>query len=204
MAFWGAPLKDDNHRENGVRAAMAISHIMVQLRDSLTRQGYPEAYVGMGINSGVVNVGDMGSEIRRAYTVIGDPVNLASRIEGMTKFYGIELLVGEDTYRPLNDIFLWREVDVIQAKGKEEAVAIYTPLADINEADEALKTEEALYRRARADYLAQQWDDAEVKFQQLLSIRALPLFSVYLERLAHYRQNTPEEGWQGVYKHLTK
>jgi adenylate cyclase len=204
MAFWGAPLKDENHREHGVRAAMAISQMMHTLRQHLKQQGYPEAYVGIGMNSGVVNVGDMGSEIRRAYTVIGDPVNLASRIEGMTKFYGLEFLVGEETYRPLAEVFLWREVDLIQAKGKEEAVAIYTPLADVSEADDTLLQEEECYRRARSAYLAQRWDEAEALFSELNQQRKLPLFEIYLGRIAHYRVNTPEIGWLGVYRHLTK
>lgn len=204
MAFWGAPLQDSQHRENGVRAALEISRIMQQLRAQLRDKGYPEAYVGIGINSGVVNVGDMGSEIRRAYTVIGDPVNLASRIESITKFYGIELLVGEETYRPLADQFLWREVDRIQAKGKEEAVAIYTPLGEADEVDTDVFAEEEHYRRAREAYLARHWDEAETIFQQLLQQRHAVLFEIYLERIAHYREHPPESDWQGVYKHLSK
>ena len=204
MAFWGAPLQDDQHRENGVRAALEISRLMQQLRAQLRDKGYPEAYVGIGINSGVVNVGDMGSEIRRAYTVIGDPVNLASRIESITKFYGIELLVGEETYRPLADQFLWREVDRIQVKGKEEAVAIYTPLGEAVEVDADVFAEEELYRRAREAYLARHWDEAEAIFQQLLHKRHAVLFEIYLERIAHYREHAPESDWQGVYKHLSK
>jgi len=204
MAFWGAPLNDVNHHENAVRAAMEVSRVMYQLRLTMKEKGFPEAYVGIGLNSGVVNVGDMGSEIRRAYTVIGDPVNLASRIEGMTKFYGLELLVGESTFTPLADQFLWREVDLIQAKGKEEAVAIYTPLMDVNEVDQGLFEEEEMYRKARTAYLNQQWDEAEQIFKTLYALRNERLFDIYLDRIAEYRINHPGKDWQGVYRHLGK
>ena len=204
MAFWGAPLNDVNHHENAVRAAMEVSRVMHQLRLTMKEKGFPEAYVGIGLNSGVVNVGDMGSEIRRAYTVIGDPVNLASRIEGMTKFYGLELLVGESTFTPLADQFLWREVDLIQAKGKEEAVAIYTPLMDVNEVDQGLFEEEEMYRKARTAYLNQQWDEAEQIFKTLYALRNERLFDIYLDRIAEYRINHPDKDWQGVYRHLSK
>lgn len=96
MAFWGAPLADKNHRRNAVSAALAILDKVEQLREELPAKGFPAIDIGIGINSGMMNVGDMGSVYRRAYTVLGDSVNLGSRLEGLTKFYGLKLLIGED------------------------------------------------------------------------------------------------------------
>lgn len=204
MAFWGAPLPDDQHRYRAVKTALAVSDIMHDVRKNLALEGLPEPYVGIGINSGVVNVGDMGSEIRRTYTVIGDAVNLASRVESLTKFYGVELLVGEDTQKPLGDVFLWREIDRIQVKGKEQVVSIFVPLAESGQASALLQDQEALYREAKAHYLQRDWQIAQKMFLALQKDDPQKIFDIYLERIAEFVEQPPAEDWQGEYRHLSK
>jgi adenylate cyclase len=121
MAFWGAPLEDLNHRENSVKAALLMLEKVEELRPIFLEKGYPEIAIGIGVNSGMMNVGDMGSIYRRSYTVLGDAVNLSSRLEALTKFYGIKLLVGEAAIKGL-DGFLFRHIDRVKVKGKIKAV----------------------------------------------------------------------------------
>ena len=121
MAFWGAPLEDLNHRENSLKAALLMLEKVEELRPIFLEKGYPEIAIGIGVNSGMMNVGDMGSIYRRSYTVLGDAVNLSSRLEALTKFYGIKLLVGEAAIKGL-DGFLFRHIDRVKVKGKIKAV----------------------------------------------------------------------------------
>jgi adenylate cyclase len=97
MAFWGAPLRDHAHAQNAVETALAMLDAMPKMREDFGARGWPEVDIGIGINTGPMNVGDMGSSFRRAYTVIGDAVNLGSRLESLTKYYGVRLLVSDST-----------------------------------------------------------------------------------------------------------
>ena len=122
MAFWNAPLLDANHAEHAIDAALSMLQKVEELKIT-SAKGLPEVNIGVGINTGFMNVGDMGSVYRRTYTVLGDAVNLGSRLESITKFYGVKLLVGEGTY-DLAPQFLYRLVDKIIVKGKREPVCV--------------------------------------------------------------------------------
>lgn len=204
MAFWGAPLVDTNHRNNAVTAALAILDKVEQLREEFPTMGFPPINIGIGINTGMMNVGDMGSVYRRAYTVLGDSVNLASRLEGLTKFYGLKLLIGEDTYAGL-DGYLCRLIDKVKVKGKEHAVNAYEPLclkSDVNA--EILANLEA-YDAALQCYFAQEWDSAEQQFATLLaSSPGTLLYKIYLERILLLREQNLPADWDGSYQHLSK
>ena len=126
MAFWGAPLLDKNHRYNGVNAALHVIDAVEKLCDEFIAKDFPKVKIGVGINSGMMSVGDMGSVYRRVYTVLGDAVNLASRLEGLTKFYGVKFLVGEQTLTGLEGFFC-RLIDKVKVKCKGKAVKIYLP-----------------------------------------------------------------------------
>jgi adenylate cyclase len=129
MAFWGAPLPDADHAAHAVRTAQAMAVAMGELNAELRARGLPEIALGIGLNTGLMCVGDMGSDIRRAYTVMGDAVNLASRIEGLTRQYGVAILAGETTRQAAasaNDL-RWREVDRVKVKGREAPVTVFTP-----------------------------------------------------------------------------
>lgn len=204
MAFWGAPLEDLNHRENAIKAALIMLEKVEELRPVFMDREYPEVSIGIGINSGMMNVGDMGSIYRRSYTVLGDAVNLSSRLEGLTKFYGIKLLVGEAAIEDL-DCFLFRLIDRVKVKGKIKAVDCYEPMCSIEEADSELKQRVAEYHKALDCYFAQDWDGAESIFNALL--RNEPdslLYQVYLERIVTLREQVLAEDWDGSFTHTSK
>jgi adenylate cyclase len=198
MAFWGAPVEDAQHARNGVLAALDMLKERDALNARFAARGWPTLNIGVGVNSGNVRVGDMGSQVRRAYTVMGDPVNVASRLEGRTKGYGVGILVGEATRNAVKDV-VFREVDRIKVKGKDEAVTIYEPLGPESEADRARQEELKLWNQALRAYRAQAWDQVEVT---LLNLRRMNpgcgLYAVYEDRVAAMRRSPPPAGWNGV------
>ena len=145
MAFWGAPMDDHDHARNGVLAALDMLRECAAMNQRFRERGWPQLKIGVGVNSGKVRVGDMGSAIRRAYTVMGDPVNVASRLEGRTKYYGVGCLVGEATKRLVPEV-TFKEIDKIKVKGKDEALTIYEPVGGNIEVDK--KTSDEINRRS--------------------------------------------------------
>jgi adenylate cyclase len=204
MAFWGAPLPDERHAYHAILAGLEMQRALAELQPQFKERGWPPIHIGVGINTGRVRVGNMGSEVRVAYTVMGDAVNLASRLEGITKEYGVLVLVGEATKQAVPD-FLYREVDLVRVKGKEQPVAIFEPLGLNSEADKGLHEEVKLFQQALRLYRKQDWDKAEL---QLLSLHNMSpqskLYQVYAERVAHYRKEPPGDNWDGVFVFKTK
>jgi adenylate cyclase len=204
MAFWGAPLEDSQHRENAVAAALEIMHKMEQLRVEFPQRGFPQINIGIGINTGMMNVGDMGSVYRRAYTVLGDAVNLGSRLEGLTKFYGVKLLIGEETEEALQG-FVCRLVDKVKVKGKDFAVKAYEPICTEAEASPELLALLGRYHAALDCYFRQEWDMAQKEFSALAATEPqCLLYKIYLERIAHLREQDPGSHWDGSFQHLSK
>ncbi|MGA7984772.1 MAG: adenylate/guanylate cyclase domain-containing protein [Burkholderiales bacterium] len=204
MAFWGAPVEDPVHARNGVLTALQMQQRAVTLNQEFRAKGWPEFHIGIGVNSGRMRVGDMGSKLRKAYTVMGDPVNLGSRLEGITKQYGVGILVGEDTRKAVKDI-VFREVDRVRVKGKDEAVAIFEPLGLEGEVDKSTHDEIRLWNQCLRHYRSQDWDQAEVALLNLQRMRPdCQLYQAYVERIGHYRREPPEAGWDGVTKFATK
>lgn len=205
MAFWGAPLDDPDHAYHAVRAALALQRQAREITEEFRTLGWPEIRIGVGINTGMMRVGNMGSQFRTAYTVMGDAVNLASRLEGLTKQYGVTLIVGERT-RALLPNFVFRELDRVRVKGKKEPVVIYEPLAThINELDARLSEELKSYRQALHYYRAQEWERAAVAFFRLREkFPKTNLYNMYLERTEFFRANPPEKDWDGVFVFTTK
>ncbi len=198
MAFWGAPVDDAQHARNGVLAALDMQQECRILNEKFAARGWPTLKIGVGVNTGSVRVGDMGSQVRRAYTVMGDPVNVASRLEGRTKGYGVGVLVGETTRGQVKDI-VFREVDRIKVKGKDEAVTIYEPLGPEGEVERQVLDELKLWNQALRAYRAQQWDQVEVA---LLNLQRMSpdsgLYRMYAEKVAQMRRDPPPAGWDGV------
>jgi adenylate cyclase len=157
------------------------------------------------LNTGVMTVGNMGSTFRMAYTVMGDAVNLGSRLESITKQYGVYIIVSEFTKAKVPD-FVYRELDKIRVKGKDEPVAIFEPIGPVGSVDQATLDELERYRHAVDLYAAQKWDEAEAAFKALHEgDPSRYLYDhVYLERIAHFRVESPGEGWDGVYTFQTK
>jgi adenylate cyclase len=181
-----------------VLAAIEMQKECQALNERFAARGWPTLKIGVGVNSGRVRVGDMGSQVRRAYTAMGDAVNVASRLEGRTKGYGVGVLVGEATRNVLQD-FVFREVDRIKVKGKDEAVAIYEPLGPQAELGNRMQDELRLWNQTLRAYRAQQWDTCDVNLLNLSRMNpACELYRAYAERVAGKRRNPPPSGWDGV------
>jgi adenylate cyclase len=199
MAFWGAPKPQPNHARNAILAGIEMQETLQGLQPHFKAKGWPEIHVGVGINSGRVSVGNMGSEVRVAYTVMGDAVNLASRLESITKQYGVGIIVGENTRHAVPD-FVYRELDHVQVVGKDKPVAIYEPIGLVGEVGTALQDEVNLFHEALRLYRAQNWELAE---KQLLELQRMSpntaLYQVYIERVIHFRNEPPAADWDGVF-----
>jgi adenylate cyclase len=204
MAFWGAPIHDRDHARNAVYGALAMASRVQVLSKEFRQRGWPELRIGMGINTADMNVGNMGSRFRHAYTVLGDGVNLASRLEGLTKSYGVAIIVSRAT-RDAVPTLAYRELDRVRVKGRDEAVSIYEPLGPRDEVDKDVRDELELYREALKLYRAGNWELAEVQFLNLdkRSPKRL-LYKLYVERIIHFRNNPPPADWDGVYTYLEK
>jgi adenylate cyclase len=204
MAFWGAPVPDPDHPRHALLAALGMMEALKKLQESFKAKGWPPIDIGIGINTGVMTVGNMGSEFRMAYTVMGDAVNLGSRLEGLTKQYGAHIIVSEFTQQKVPD-FLFRELDRVRVKGKDAPVAIYEPIGPVDQVDSEAEHELALYREALKRYRAQDWDMAEMQFINLQKMHPERyLYGVYLERIAYFRAHPPGEDWDGVFTFKTK
>jgi adenylate cyclase len=203
MAFWGAPLADPQHAQNALLAARQMIEKLAELKPEFVQRGWPEINIGVGISSGTMNVGNMGSEFRMAYTVMGDAVNLGSRLEGLTKLYGVQIIVNETTREAVPD-FRFRELDRVTVKGKDEPVTIYEPVAPKDEIELGTKSELRRYHQALKHYRSQEWDAAEQELFFLLKNENRMIYQIYLDRIANYRSDPPDENWDGVYRHTSK
>ncbi len=204
MAFWGAPVDDPEHAKNAVLTGLEMHVALHELNKDLTKRGWPELKIGVGVNTGPMTVGDMGSPVRQSYTVMGDAVNLGSRLEGITKQYGVGFIVGESTRDLVKKDFVFRELDLVKVKGKDKPVGIYEPIGAEGHVDKAKLDENKLWHQALRYYRAQDWDQAELALLNLSRSSPHKLYEVYAERIAHYRKEAPGDDWDGSWKFDTK
>jgi adenylate cyclase len=189
MAFWGAPIDDPAHARNGVEAAIEMQAAMTRFR---SEPGRPELHMRIGLNTGSVVVGNLGSKDRFAYTVIGDAVNLAARLEPLNRLYRTPILLSEATATAVGDAVRLRHVDRVKVKGRKEPVEIYTPEDDAALVD---KTEAAI-----ALYRAREWDEAERAWREVDELRPGDgVASEYLGRIEHRRHGVAAD-WEGTFE----
>jgi adenylate cyclase len=204
MSFWGAPLTDSEHARHALYAALEMMTELKIMQADFRTRGWPEVNIGIGLNTGVMNVGNMGSEFRMAYTVLGDAVNLGSRLEGLTRKYGVNIIVSESTRDAIPD-FLFRELDLVRVKGKNEPVAIFEPVGPRNKIDKTVTSELTSYNQALRSFRSLNWDRAEVEFSNLnQSNPGRKLYQIYLDRITHFRAAPPADDWDGVFDHTSK
>ncbi len=204
MAFWGAPVETPQHAHLAVKTAMEMANAVRKLNEEHRAKGIPEIGIGIGLNTGTMCVGDMGSDIRRSYTVIGDSVNLGSRLEGLSKTYGVDIVVSEST-RKLAPDFAWQELDKVRVKGKEQAVAIFWPLAPLERLDKAHADELKIWATILKAYRAQDWDQADVQLLNLQRMNAKKyLYELYAQRVASMRSLPFDPEWDGATNFETK
>ncbi len=195
MAFWGAPLADEQHQQHALEAALEIQQTMHRIRTDFAQRGWPRIEVGIGINSGTCNVGNMGSEFRIAYTAIGDNVNIAARLEKLTRFYQTPIILSESTVSAVS-AHLFRELDIVNIRGRKGMVRIFEPLVNVQNKQAML----AEYDNALHLFRQQQWDEAHKVFTSILEQDPQDShYSLYLASIEQYQQQPPLEGdrWTG-------
>jgi adenylate cyclase len=211
MAFWGAPVDSPEHAALAVKTAMEMAHEVRKINEEHRAKGMPEIGVGIGLNTGMMCVGDMGSSIRKSYTVIGDSVNLGSRLEGLSKTYGVDIVVSESTKKLAPD-FAWQELDKVRVKGKDQAVSIFWPLAPIEQIPKGLSDEIKLWNTFLKAYRAQDWDQSDLhmlNLERTVSSNAGKtakkyLYQLYSERVASMRLLPFDPSWDGATNFETK
>jgi len=203
VAFWNAPLDDPDHAKNAVRAVQDMRRALIKLNRQWETEAaadgktFSSVKIGIGLNTGECCVGNFGSMKRFDYSLLGDPVNLASRLESLGKVYGIDVIIGEETAIRLDDTCLI-EVDVVAVKGKTQASRIYTIPPEKIAAPEALQQHQALL----AAYRHQEWSTALslLNSGSLAVLRYLaPVYDLYKYRIAHFQTEPPPANWDGVF-----
>ena len=204
MAFWGAPVETTEHAHLAVKSAMEMANAVRGINEEHRAKGIPEIGIGIGVNTGNMCVGDMGSNIRKSYTVIGDAVNLGSRLEGLSKVYGVDTVVSESA-RKLAPAFGWQELDLVRVKGKDQAVAIFWPVAPNNRIGAETESELKTWASFLKAYRAQDWEQCDLLLMNLLRMNAKKyLYHLYSERVASMRLLPFDLEWDGATNFETK
>jgi len=198
-AIYGAPLDQADHPYRACRTALGMMERLRRLNEKWTAAGKQPLAVGIGIHTGVMMVGNMGSDQRFDYTVIGDAVNLGSRLEGANKVYGTDILISDSTHRRVHDMFSCMEIDVVRFKGKRVPVKIYQLLGlkeDSGLSDEMI----SLFQQGLELYRGQRWDEAIRAFERARSMAMnLPVADFYVRRCHGLKASPPGDGWDGVF-----
>ena len=203
MAFWGAPLQDAEHARHAVLAALEMIACTGRIRDEFAARGWPPVHIGVGVSTGSMNVGNMGSQFRVAYTVLGDTVNLGSRLEGLTKQYGVDIIVSRATVQAIPDM-AFRELDTVRVKGKNEPVAIYEPLGLRSALDGVRVARMEQFHEALQRYRTRQFGTALRLLDALAQEQDESLIALYRDRVTHFLDQPPPPEWDGVYVHKNK
>ena len=198
MAFWGAPVETADHAELAVQAAIEMVAAVRELNGGRRQSGLPEVQVGIGINTGVMSVGDMGSAVRRSYTVVGDAVNLASRIEGLGVHYGVEIVATEATRRAAPG-FAWQELDTVRVQGKARRVRIFTPIGRSDSVGADVQNELQQWDGVLSAYRLQDWLQGQAMLSALVAADAKKvLYQLYAQRLASMSLQPNDPEWDGA------
>jgi len=197
MAFWDAPIAHADHAVRGTEAALRMLEELDELSPHWAARGLPPIAIGIGLNTGPMRVGNMGSDLRLSYTVMGDNVNLGARLEGLTKYYGVRLIAAESTWRLVEHAFHGRELEQVIVKGKEEAVPIHevigrgAPPAD-------LAADIAAWNSAKEAYAVRDWAGAEAGFRLWHEQRGCIIAANFLDLIEGYKREEPGPDWRPV------
>jgi adenylate cyclase len=204
MAIYGAPLERQNHPSNACHAALEMMEALKNLNEKWIKEGKEPLDIGIGISTGMMMVGNMGSEQRFDYTVMGDAVNLGSRLEGANKNYKSHIIISESTHGRIEDEFFCMELDSVRVKGKTKPVKIYQLLAYRKIAEERQRAG-ALFHRGLQLYRARKWDEAIKTFSHVSDMDPeLHAADLYIKRCKNLKTSPPPPNWDGVFKMTTK
>jgi len=203
MSFFGAPIYYGDHAKKACQCAIEMIELLPKINADFKANGLPQIDVGIGINTGDMSVGNMGSETVRNYTVMGDAVNLGSRLEGINKQYGTRIIISEYTYEEVKDEYVAREIDWVRVKGKRQPVKIFELIAHKSKFKNIDLVEE--FKKGFEAYHQRRWDSAIDFFTKALNHAPNDAASrLYVERSQEYKTNPPPEDWDGVYEMKTK
>ncbi|MEK7251570.1 MAG: adenylate/guanylate cyclase domain-containing protein, partial [Bacteroidota bacterium] len=206
IAFWGAPLPQEDHALRACIAAIEMQQTLAQIRTRWQTQAKPIIHTRIGINTGEMVVGNMGGAEKFDYTVIGDSVNIASRLEGANKVYRTGIMVSETTYESVKQKILGRELDLISVKGRSEPLRTFELIQRLDDTPD-LNLEKFLesYSKGLLLYRARRWEEADRKFREALAYRDDDYPSrLHIERAAHFKLNPPPDTWNGAFELTTK
>src|SRR5579859_3004219 len=201
MAFWGAPFEEPGHATRACESSLDMMKRVIELQKQWEAEGKPRLDIGIGLNTGVASVGNMGSTLRYGYTALGDAVNLSSRLEGLNKDYGTHIIVNESTYNAVKDSnFVFRELDLIRVKGKLQPVTIYELVGRAADVSTEIRNLLAQFVTARALYQSRGWLEAQQAFQSILESNPTDGPSrTYWKRCQEYLFDEPPLTWDGVF-----
>ncbi|MCM2283441.1 MAG: adenylate/guanylate cyclase domain-containing protein [Desulfobacula sp.] len=197
MAFWGAPHDEPGHALKAVSTALKLVNELKSLQDAYQKMNLPEISVGIGINTGIMSVGNFGSKERFDYTVMGDNVNLASRLEGANRNYGTSILISRATRDQIKDAVFCRYIDKVQVKGREEPVDLYEPLVEGHPPEE-LSKEVKLFENGISAYQTMDFEKADHIMALLNKNRPCLLYQSYMDRIYGFMKAPPPDSWNGI------
>ncbi len=193
MAFWGAPLKQPDHAVLAVNAALKMAENLESLNKEFHKKGYPKIKIGIGVNTGEAVIGNMGSYERFDYTAMGDTINLGSRLESLTKEYGVQIIISDSTKKKIGKGFVTRKLDKVKVKGKNKPVEIYELVCESSKLDSKTKTEIEEFEKGLDFYFKKKWSDAIIHFKTCEGKAT----EEFIERCKIFKKNPPEKEWDG-------
>jgi adenylate cyclase len=204
MAFWGAPIETKRHAHLACDTSLKMMERLRKMQIEFEKEGLPHIDIGIGLNSGDCVIGNMGSTKRFDYTAMGDTVNLAARLEGLTKQYGVKILIGEKTYDKIEKAFVCREIDFVQVKGKNEGVTIYELVCRKSKVSSQQLSYIKTYERGFHYYKKKKFKEAIVEFEKCLNIKDDLAAKAFIKRCREYIKNSPAKNWNGIYEWKSK
>lgn len=204
MAFWGAPLDQTDHAEMACSSSLEMMDKLRELQKKWKKEGIPSFDIGIGLNSGDAIVGNMGSYSRFDYTAMGDNVNLASRLEGLNKIYGTNIIISENTYKIVKDKFESRKLDVVKVKGKKKPILIFELLSHKDKTSKKQQDFIKLYEAGLEFYFKKKWKESIKSFQASIKLIDDNASHVFIKRCQEFLNNTPPKDWDGVWEMQTK
>lgn len=193
MAFWGAPLVQPDHAEMACNTALDMMTKLGELQIKWAKEKFPEINIGIGLNTGHAVIGNMGSYERFDYTAMGDTINLGSRLEGLTKSYGVQIIVSESTKKAVKGKFVFRKLDLVRVKGKKKPITIFELVCRSNETHDADKI--ISYETGLKFYLDKKWDKAIKEFEKVNDFAS----KEFVKRCKEFKKNPPAKDWDGVW-----
>ena len=200
MAFWGAPLEQPEHAKMACLTSLEMMKELRKMQEKWRKEGTPEIKIGIGLNSGPAVIGNMGSYERLSYTAMGDTINLGSRLEGLTKQYGVGILISENTKAKISNEFITRALDIVTVKGKKKPIKIYELVCMASELTEKQKQTIETYEKGLELYLKRKFTEAIKEFEKVNDYAS----KAFIERCKEFKKNPPPKDWEGVWEFKTK